>query len=137
MTLLGIKVTKVNWVLGELVSVSRQGQIAGSGDVLIDLKVGQILRDPLKADIKTKKCAYFGFGKVLCLTEEQKRFALYLPIDSDLSQAVSIGVIGDIISPYKYRFEDNKNGTLDKGLVIACRKIGDFEVGCQSGEVNS
>lgn len=84
-----------------------------------------------------KKCAWFGNGKVLCLTGEEKRFALYLPRLSDLSVAVNLGVTGDIISPYKYKFSENSGESLQNGLVIACRKISEFEVGCDSGEVNT
>lgn len=40
MTLMGIKVEKVNWVMGELISVSRVNAAANSGDTLIDLSNG-------------------------------------------------------------------------------------------------
>lgn len=71
------------------------------------------------------------------MTQEKNRYALYLPRQSDLSSAINLGIYGHTISPYKYRFDDNKGETLTKGLLIACRKISPFEVGCDSGEVNS
>ena len=95
------------------------------------------MREPVRLDIKNKKCAFFGEGKVLCLTNVEKRFAFYLPRLSDLSVARNLGVSGDIISPYKFRFEDNPGDSLENGLIIACRKVSQFEVGCDSGEVNS
>jgi len=104
-------------------SLTRQGDTSRASSILFNLSDGLIIREPIRADIKNKKCAFFGYGKVVCLASEKNRYALYLPNQSDLSSALKLGIHGDIISPYKYRFEDNKSDTLSKGLLIACRKI--------------
>jgi hypothetical protein len=137
MTQMGIKIEKVSWIMGELVSVSRQGAPANSGDTLIDLSNAQIVREPIKTDIVNKRCAWFGNGKVLCLTSQTNRYALYLPRVGDLSVAIDLGIDGDIISPYKFDFDLNPGDSLSSGLLIACRKVSEFEVGCDSGEVNN
>ena len=120
---LSIKISKVNWVMGDMVSLTRQGDTARASEVLLDMLNGQIIREPIRADIREKKCAFFGHGKVVCLTQEANRYALYLPRQGDLSSALKLGIHGDIISPYKYRFEDNPGEELIKGLLIACSKI--------------
>ena len=73
----------------------------------------------------------------MCLTSEKNRYALYLPKQGDLSSALKLGIHGDVITPYKYRFDDNQGDVLSKGLLVACRKVSQFEVGCDSGEVTS
>lgn len=133
---LAINVEKVNWVMGELVSVSKANASNGDKNTLIDMSTGSIIRD-ISTSIVNRKCAWFGYGKVLCLTGEDNRFALYLPKVSDLSVALNLGVDGDIISPYKYKFDDNTGDSLQSGLVIACQKVSEYEVGCDSGEVSS
>lgn len=65
---LAVKISKVNWVMGDMVSLTRQGDASQASNILLDLTTGQIIREPIRADIRGKKCAFFGFGKVVCLT---------------------------------------------------------------------